>query len=226
MSGAASDAPANAMAALSDRATLTLRPARTADIPVLAALLVQLYHVDLPGGLRGPLDAQQALVRYMLEQASGALFRRYVVVDAADRPLATASLRHDYDRGLRAMPVGTTRLAWRRLGPLNTSRLLVSLLRAGLAPDLALGRRTALLHSVVVDAPLHGQGIGLWLISAIEPVARAGGAHTMQLRVAVWNAPAQRIYRRAGYRVVGRTPHWLDPLTFPSEVMQKPLAEA
>ena len=210
---------------MTDHAALRLRPARTADIPLLAGLLVQLYHVDMPGGLRGPLDAQQALVRYMLEQASGALFRRYVVVDAADRPLATASLRHEYDRGLRAMPTGTTRLALRRLGPFNTTRLIVSLLRVGLAPDLPLGRRTALLHSVVVDAPLRGQGIGLWLLGAIEHAARAGGARTMQLRVAVWNAPAQRIYVRAGYRVVGRTPRWLDPLTFPTEVMQKPLAE-
>lgn len=50
----------------------------------------------------------------------------------------------------------------------------------------------------------RGRGLGLWLMLALLESAMARGAHTSTLEVRVSNLPAQNLYRKLGYAVVGR----------------------
>lgn len=192
----------------------------------MANLLLQLYHAELPGALRGPLAGQQALMQHILRWSRGALFRQYIVVDTQDVVLATAGLRLSGDRVAGDMPQGTVRLAFRTIGFANTLRLFSILLRRSITPDESLRPQSAFLHSVVVDQRFRGQGVGAWLVDHVERVAARDGARSIQLRVIVGNEHAKRLYQRLGYRVVGRTPAVLDWIAIPTELMCKTIPPA
>lgn len=204
--------------------TLALRPANRADVPVLARLLVQLYHAELPGTLRGPADGQHALLAYTLERGSASLFRRYVAVDQHDKPLATASFRLARDRVVNVVPSGTMRQAFRQLGAGNALRLFALLLSSAFTPDITLPPDGAYLHSIVVEQEQRGRGVGAWLVGAVEELARAEGARTVYLRVVVGNGSARRLYERLGYRVVSRTPPLISTVAVATDLMVRSIA--
>jgi ribosomal-protein-alanine N-acetyltransferase len=76
------------------------------------------------------------------------------------------------------------------------------------APDgFALGRAVAgeaELLTLVVAGPARRAGLGARLLSAFEAEALARGAEDAFLEVDAVNAPALRLYARAGWRVAGR----------------------
>jgi len=201
-----------------------LRPATRADVPVLARLLVQLYHAELPDTLRGPTEGQHALLAYTLERGSASLFRRYIVIDQHNTPLATASLRLARDRVVSAAPPGTMHQAFRHLGAGNALRLFALLFSSALTPDIALPPDGAYLHSVVVDQEHRGHGIGAWLVGAVEQLARAEGARTLQLRVVVGNNIARRLYERLGYQAVSRTSPLISTVAVATDLMVRSIA--
>lgn len=207
-----------------DTTALTLRPSRADDIPAVADLLLQLYHAELPGALRGPISGQHTLMQHILQRGRAALFRQYVAIDQGGAILATASLRLGRDRVAGDVPAGTFGIAFRELGTSNAIRLFGLLLRRSLTPDSPLGPHGAFLHSVVVNEQLRGQGLGAWLVQQAEQIAAHDGARSIQLRVVVGNGSAKRLYNRLGYRVVGRTPPALDWAAIPTELMHKAIA--
>src|SRR5688572_20953257 len=74
--------------------TITLRPAGLADAAAVAALLVQLYHAEAPGVLRGPGERHVRLFRHLIEyEIARGMGGRYVAADAAGRVVGSASLR-------------------------------------------------------------------------------------------------------------------------------------
>ncbi|HEU5010907.1 MAG TPA: GNAT family N-acetyltransferase [Roseiflexaceae bacterium] len=203
--------------------TATLRLARYSDIAALAVLQAQLYHAEAPGALRGPLDRQHALLRYVLEGDPRGLRRRYVWTDAHDTAIATASLQIPGDLLIGFTPPGTVQRAFALLGFTNALRLIGTLVRVSLASNGPSNRTCAYIHSVVVDERMRGQGIGHALMLAMEDEVRQHGVETVQLRVVVGNHGARRLYERLGYTMIGRTPRWLDWATFPTELMEKRL---
>lgn len=204
--------------------TLTLRPATRTDIPALARLLVQLYHAELPGTLRGPIEGQHALLAYTLERGNGSLFRRYVAVNQHNTPVATASLRLARDRVLSSVPPGTMRQAFHLLGAAHALRLFALLLSSALTPKITMPVDGAYLHSLVVDAEQRGRGVGAWLVGEIEQLARADGARTLQLRVVVGNNSARRLYERLGYQVGSRTPPLVATIAVATDLMTRSIA--
>ncbi len=201
----------------------TVRPARFSDIAALAVLQTQLYHTEAPGALHGPLDRQHALLRYVLEGDPRGLRRRYIWPDAHDLPIATASIHLPSDLIIGFTPPGTMQRAFGLLGIADTLRLIGTLLRVSLASNGPSNRRAAYIHSVVVDEQWRGQGIGRALMLAMEDEVRQHGVDTVQLRVVIGNRGARHLYERLGYKVIGRTPRWLDRVTFPTELMEKHL---
>jgi ribosomal-protein-alanine N-acetyltransferase len=64
------------------------------------------------------------------------------------------------------------------------------------------------LGTIAVDPGLRRRGIGERMLrEAMEHAARQG-ADMMTLEVRASNEPAQRLYEKAGFRVVGRRPHY------------------
>ncbi|EFO79019.1 GCN5-related N-acetyltransferase [Oscillochloris trichoides DG-6] len=193
---------------------------------VLAALLVQLYHVEAPGVLRGPLEGQwgffQHLLAYELASGSGG---RYLAINAAGEIVGTLGLRQPGRTLAMVLPPGTLRMAFQSIGYADTLRLILSGLRAACAPEVILSHGEFYLYSVVVDAPMRGRGIGAKMISSIEAITRQLGGHSLILRVLSDNSSARRLYQRMGYQVVPRRPELLERLAIaiPSEEMRKVL---
>jgi len=52
----------------------------------------------------------------------------------------------------------------------------------------------------------HGRGLGRALLDGAAAAARAWGCAKITLEVSAANEPALRLYRRAGFQVVGRRP--------------------
>jgi L-amino acid N-acyltransferase YncA len=57
--------------------------------------------------------------------------------------------------------------------------------------------------SIYVSRDARGYGIGSLLLAAIEAEARANAFHKVVLFMLAFNEPAQRLYRKSGYREVG-----------------------
>lgn len=203
---------------------ITIRPATQDDFPAIARLLLQLYTVELPGALRGPQAAQQALLEFTLAaKANQGLQGRAVACDAAGNVVATATVEYPgmtpYDRA----PDGTIRQAVNRIGYGATARLLLVVARS-LAPVPRPQTPDAVwVHSLVVDAAQRGQGIGQALMTAVEAQAAAAGYQTAWLQVLQMNQPAQRLYQQLGYTVAWSTPRWQHLLTWPSSLLVKAL---
>lgn len=203
--------------------TIALRQATAADAAALAGLVAQLYHAEMPGVLRGPPQGQLRLFRYLVEHELAAGGRgRYLAVDAAGRPVGTASIRLD-----DAPPViapGLLGVAVRALGWPDALRFLLCSARAALLFEPPPRPREGFIYSVVVDAAHRRRGVAAQLMAHLEDVARRHGARTAALRVVVGNQPARRLYERLGYRLVSRTPRWADRVGIPSELMRKELS--
>lgn len=204
--------------------TVTLRPATAADAESLAGLVLQLYHAEAPQMLRAPREGQLQLFRHLSEyELAGGARGRFLAVDAMGHLLGSVSLRFASDAMYATMPPGLLSLAIRLIGPLDTMRLLASVLRASLASEVALRSGECYVYSVVVDEAARGRGIGQTMMEQVEGYARRAGAHTTLLRVLTSNQRARRLYERLGYRVVARTPALLRWLGLPSDLMRKQL---
>jgi GNAT superfamily N-acetyltransferase len=62
------------------------------------------------------------------------------------------------------------------------------------------------LHAVYLHPDARGRGAGVALLEAALAAARANGATRAALWVNSENAPARRLYERAGFRETGRVP--------------------
>ena len=77
------------------------------------------------------------------------------------------------------------------------------------------------LKRIFVADAARGRGVGQRLIDALEAVAQAEGAHTIQLETGPLSHPALALYRRNGYRERGPFADYPDdPL---SVFMEKPV---
>jgi ribosomal protein S18 acetylase RimI-like enzyme len=203
---------------------ITLRPAALGDAGAVAGLLVQLYHAEAPGVLRGLGERHTRLfchlIEYEIARGSGG---RYVAADAAGRVVGSASLRSPAVPVEVGLPPGVLGASLSTVGLGDTLRLIGSALRASLTSDVALGRDECYIYSVVVDEVARGRGVGAAMMVQLEELARRQGARTALLRVIVGNATARRLYTRLGYRLLSRTSAFLDPFTFPTELMRKEL---
>jgi ribosomal protein S18 acetylase RimI-like enzyme len=71
------------------------------------------------------------------------------------------------------------------------------------------------IHTIAVDPPQQGTGVGSWLLHRIDEVARAGGLGGLSLETAELAVANIRLYHRHGFEIVSRGPpdHGLDPHT-------------
>lgn len=203
---------------------VTLRPAILDDAGAVAELLVQLYHTEVPDVLHGPHVGQVQLFRHLVEhELAGGIGGRYVAADTSGQIVGSASLRSLAHSAEGILPTETLKIAFTTIGVGDTLRLIGSALRASFTSDVTLGFGECYIYSVVVDQAARKRGIGAAMMGQLEDVARSYGAHTALLRVVASNDPARRLYLRLGYRVISRTPHFLDWITFPTELMRKDL---
>lgn len=204
--------------------TVTLRPATVADAEALADLVVQLYHSEVPGGLRGPRAGQVRLFSYLIEHELGAGARgRFLAVDASDTPVGSASVRLSGEPLLTTLPPDILSFAAGAIGVADTLRLLGATMRSALIAETPLRRDECFIYSVVVAAPERNRGLGAAIMEQLERHARQAGARAAMLRVIIGNAHARHLYLKLGYQVVSRTPVWADWLAMPSELLRKEL---
>lgn len=205
--------------------TVTLRPITAADAEALADLVVQLYHTEVPGGLRSPRAGQVRLFRYLIEHelASGAR-GRFLALTADGAPVGSASLRLFGDAGHATLPPRLLSVAAGSVGLGDTLRILGSVLRGSLVGETSLRRGECFVYSVVVAEGHRRRGVGRAMMEQLEDYARRAGARAALLRVIVGNQPARQLYLDLGYSVVSRTPPWADRLGLPSELMRKELS--
>lgn len=212
------------MRELADTMPVILRPVTASDAEALAGLVVQLIHAEAPGSLRGPRAGQVRLFTYLIgHELADSTRGRFLAVDEAGTPMGSASVRIAGDSATATLPPRLLSVAARSIGPLNTARLLATMLRGSLAGETPLRRGECFIYSVVVDEAHRGRGVGTAMMEQLEAHAGAGGARAALLRVIVGNTRARALYLRLGYRVVGRTPVWADGLIMPSELLRKDL---
>jgi ribosomal protein S18 acetylase RimI-like enzyme len=201
-----------------------VRPARSDDIRVLGDLLVQLYAAELPGALIGSIEGQRSVLRFTLEaQPALALRHRYVLCNAADQVLATGMIQFPTEPAFERAPAGTVRTAMRLLGYRATARLLLTVARSLIGVYSQRSPDTVLLHSVVVDAQHRRQGLGHSMMDTLERIAAEQGYQWAVLQVLADNHGARHLYLERGYQDIGRTPRWVDWLSWPSFIMRKGL---
>lgn len=204
--------------------TVTLRPATSADAGTLAELVVQLFHAEMPGVLRGPRNGQVRLICHLVEHELASGVRgRFMAVDASGNVVGSASIRLHSDVSTVNLPRGTLTLAIRCLGPLNTLILIGNILRAALVGETRLRPGECYVYSVVVAEDQRGRGIGDAIMERIEDQARRMGVSVAYLRVISSNEPARRLYLRRGYQIVARTSRFAGRVAIPSELMRKDL---
>jgi ribosomal protein S18 acetylase RimI-like enzyme len=80
---------------------------------------------------------------------------------------------------------------------------VVGLLALRPSTPLPSNRHVLQIQGLSVDPDARGAGIGLALVEAAADVARSRGARKLTLRVLSTNAPARRLYDRAGYQTEG-----------------------
>jgi ribosomal protein S18 acetylase RimI-like enzyme len=204
--------------------TVTLRPATAADAETLADLVVQLYHTEVPGGLRSPRAGQLRLFRYLIEhELAGGVRGRFLAVDEGGAPVGSASVRLYGDPTLATLPPGLASVAVRSVGLGDTLRIAGAMLRGSLVGETTLRRGECFIYSVVVAERQRGRGLGQAMMVQLEAHARHAGARIALLRVIVGNERARSLYLKLGYEVVSRTPPWIDRVALPSELMRKEL---
>jgi ribosomal protein S18 acetylase RimI-like enzyme len=200
-----------------------LRRATTRDIGALSRLLVQLYAHELPGMLRGRVEAQVELARRLLRSAP--LGRRYVLERGGEVVGMGSLATHDEPRP--ETPPRVLLQAPVVMGPLNGVRSLMGATRGVLTIADPPERDEAQIHSVVVDATCRGEGLGGVILRHLEDEAIGLGKRRAVLQVITSNAGARGFYRSAGYSEAGLRRGWLrDRLAYPSVLMRKKLVTA
>ena len=103
------------------------------------------------------------------------------------------------------------RMLWRwltrryRLSPHSVLRALRDMLAVHRAPSPRMPPCPARILSIAVHPDFQRRGIGRSLLAAALHSLRQRGADCVRLEVRPDNTPALRIYRRAGFQVVGKT---------------------
>jgi ribosomal protein S18 acetylase RimI-like enzyme len=200
-----------------------LRRATTGDIGALSRLLVQLYAHELPGMLRGRVEAQVELARRLLHSAP--LGRRYVLVRAGEVVGMGSLATHDEPRP--EIPARALLRAPVVMGPLHGIWSMLGAARGLLTiadpPEPDEGQ----IHSVVVDETRRGEGLGGVILRHLEQDAIGLGRRRAVLQVITSNVGARAFYRSAGYSEA-ELRHGLprDRLAYPSVLMHKELATA
>ena len=200
-----------------------LRRATTGDIGALSRLLVQLYAHELPGMLRGTVEAQVELARRLLQ--STPLGRRYVLERAGEVVAMGCLATHDEPRP--ETPARVLLQAPVVMGPLNGLWSILGAARGLLTIAEPPAHDEGQIHSVVVDKTRRGEGLGGVILRHLEEDAIGLGKRRAVLHVITSNVGARTFYRSAGYseaELRRRSPR--DRLAYPSVLMQKELATA
>jgi len=66
-------------------------------------------------------------------------------------------------------------------------------------------RHIAEVYGVYIDPTYRGQGLGKMLMDEIERLAKDHGIEKLWLDVVVTQEPAKKLYRKLGFREIGRT---------------------
>jgi len=207
-----------------DAVVFRLRAANFADLLQIASLIVQLYDIEIPGALSGAPEKKRDLLQYTLE-ANGekALLQRYVICDREGRVAATGMLQFPSDPAFERAPAGTVQQALSLLGARHAARLLFTVAKSLLAVYDQRHPEAALIHSVVVDEPYRGRGLGRMLMDELERTAAGHGYRFARLQVLADNEAARRLYLQRGYQDIWHSPAWVSAFTWATYVMQKPL---
>ena len=197
-----------------------LRRATTGDIAALSRLLVQLYAHELPGMLRGEVEAQVELARRLLHSAP--LGRRYVLERAGEVVGMGCLATHDEPRP--EIPARALLQAPVVMGPLNGVWSFLGAARGLLTIADPPERDEGQIHSVVVDETCRGEGLGGVILRHLEGDAIGLGKRRAVLQVITSNVGARAFYRSAGYSEAElRRGPARDRLAYPSMLMRKRL---
>jgi ribosomal protein S18 acetylase RimI-like enzyme len=204
-------------------ADVHLREATSGDIGALSRLLVQLYAHELPGMLRGKVEAQVELARRLLRSAP--LGRRYVL-ERAGEVVGMGSLA-TRDEPRPETPARVLLQAPVVMGPRNGVWSILGAARGLLTIADPPQPDEGQIHSVVVDEAFRGEGLGGVMLRRLEQDAIGLRKRRAVLQVITSNVAARAFYRSAGYceaelrRGLAR-----DRLAYPSMLMRKQLATA
>jgi ribosomal protein S18 acetylase RimI-like enzyme len=204
----------------------SIRLATLSDSPAVADLLVQLAEAEAPGVLVGSIERQRSLLRYTLELNHGADLRHRLVGENDHGIIGTAAAHVPGTPSKSQVNGAALRMAIALLGYRTSARVLFALSLDMIAARLARPRRPAnalYVYGVSINSAHRGRGVGRALMHHCETIARQHDLLIIQLRVIVSNRNALDFYRHLGYKVVGRTPRWLDLFAFPTLVLQKRL---
>ena len=200
-----------------------LRRATAGDIGALSRLLVQLYAHELPGMLRGEVEAQVELARRLLDSAP--LGRRYVLERAGEVVGMGSLATHDEPRP--EIPPRVLLRAPVVMGPLNGIRSILGAARGLLTIADPPEHDEGQIHSVVVDTTFRGEGLGGLILRHLEEDAIGLGKRRAVLQVITSNVGARAFYRSAGYSEIElRRGVLTDRLAYPSVLMRRELATA
>ncbi len=172
-----------------------VRPARPADAPAIAALLVEGFGHEY-GGLWGRPSGQRAIERtYLLP---GRLRDVIVAVDDADVPIGVAGLRTS-DMYASWEPQEQLILhqefgLWHML-KLEVLSSLVD------APPYQVKRHEGFVYSVAVTAAWRRRGVAVTMMERLHQMARERGKTVAVLEVVERNEGARRLYEQLGYHV-------------------------
>ncbi|MFE5805809.1 GNAT family N-acetyltransferase [Streptomyces sp. NPDC056491] len=108
-----------------------------------------------------------------------------------------------------------------------SGRRIVGYIAQAPASPLETNRHVRHIQGLAVLESARGSGVGQALVEAACAAARAGGARRMALRVLGHNEPAQQLYRRCGFAVVGVLPEefLLDGAYVDDVWMSRPLSD-
>jgi ribosomal protein S18 acetylase RimI-like enzyme len=202
---------------------INLRSATTDDIGALSRLLVQLYAHELPGMLRGKVEAKVELARRLLQSAP--LGRRYVLERAGEVVGMGSLATHDEPRP--EIPPRVLLQAPVVMGPLNGIWSILGAARGLLTIADPPERSEGQIHSLVVDETYRGEGLGGVLLRHLEEDAIGLGKRRAVLQVITSNVGARAFYRSAGYSETELRRGWpRDRLAYPSVLMRRELATA
>ncbi len=172
-----------------------VRPARPADAPAIAALLVEGFGHEY-GGLWGRPSGQRAIERtYLLP---GRLRDVIVAVDAADVPIGVAGLRTS-DMYASWEPQEQL-ILHQEFGLWHMLKLevLSSLIDA---PPYQVKRHEGFVYSVAVTAAWRRRGVAVTMMERLHQMARERGKTVAVLEVVERNEGARRLYEQLGYHV-------------------------
>ncbi|MTB89274.1 GNAT family N-acetyltransferase [Aeromicrobium sp. zg-629] len=175
---------------------VTVRPAKTADLPDLADLAARTFPLACP-----PDMPQESMDAFIAEHLTVARFEEYL----AD-PVAQVLVADD-DGALAGYTLTFSREPY--------DEHLASLVRH---------RPTVELSKCYADPDAHGTGVSSRLMEAVLEAARTAGAASVWLGVNGRNARAQRFYAKHGFEVVGERRFVVGGRTEDDLVLERQLA--